>query len=96
MILQTYRTPSLFNSYKVTDQQSCNKINRILTGCPDPGGTEEAERGFKEEEAAEVARAVEVVEVVVEVVEGEIKEEPLLELKIDQRSTFFLSISCNI
>jgi len=83
---------SLFNSYKVTGNQSCNKINRIFTCRPDPEGTAEAE-GFKEEEEAEEAQAVEVVEVVEE---GEVREEPRLELKIDQRSTFFLSISSNI
>jgi len=89
LILETYRTYSLFNSYKVTDKQSCNKINTIFTCHPDPEGTAEAEGDFKEEEEAE-GKAVEVVE------EGEIKEEPRLELKIDQRSTFFPSISSNI
>jgi len=83
----------LFNSYKVTDGQSCNKINKVFTCRPDPEGTAEAEGGLKEEEEAEEAKAVEVVEVVEE---GEIKEEHRLELKIDQRSTFFLSISSNI
>jgi len=82
----------LFNSYKVTDKQSCNKINTIFTCRPDPEGTAEAEGGFKEEEEAAEAKAVEVIEVVEE---GEIREEPRLELKIDQ-STFFLSIGSNI
>ena len=89
----------MFNSYKVTDRQSCNKINKVFTCRPDPEGTAEAEGVLKEGEEAEEAKAVEAVEVVevVEVVEeGEIKEEPQLELKIDQRSTFFLSISSNI
>jgi len=92
LILETYRTYS-FNSYKVTDKRSCNKINRIFTCRPDLEGTAEAEGRFKEEEEAEEAQAVEVVE---EVEEGEIMEEPRLELKIDQRSTFFLSISSTI
>ena len=48
---------SLFNSYKVTDKQSCNKINRIFTCRPDPEATAEAEGGFKEEEEAEEAQA---------------------------------------
>jgi len=99
LILETYRTYSLFNSYKVTNKQSCNKIDRIFTCRPDPEGTAEVEGGFKEEEEAQEAQAVEPVEVVavVKVVEeGEIKEEPQLELKIDQRSTFFLSMSYNI
>jgi len=89
LILETYRTYS-FNSYKVTDKRSCKKTNRTPTCRPDPEGTAEAEGRFKEEEEAEEAQAVEVVE------EGEIKEEPRLELKIDQRSTFFLSISSTI
>jgi len=76
----------LFNSYKVTDKQSCNKINRIFTCYPDPEGTAEAEGGFKEEEEAEEAQAVDVVEVV-EV--GELKEEPRLELKIDHKEIRF-------
>jgi len=92
LILETYRTYSLFNSYKVTDKQSCNKINRIFPCRPDPEGTAEAEGSLKGEEAEE-AQTVEVVE---EVEEGEIKEEPRLEWKIDQRSTFFLSISSTI
>jgi len=79
----------LFDSYKVADKRSRNKINRIFTCRQDPEGTTEAEGGFKEEEGAIGAQAVEVVE------EGEIKEGPRLELKIDQRSTFFLSISSN-
>jgi len=83
----------LFNSYKVTDKQSCNKINTIFTCRPDPEGTAEAKGGFKEEEEAAEAKAVEAVEVVEE---GQIKEEPRLELKIDRRTTFFLSISSNI
>ena len=91
-----YRTYSLFNSYKVTDKQSCKKINTNFTCRPDPEGTAEAEGVFKEEEGAAEAKAVEVIEVVEVVEEGEIKEEPRLELKIDQRSTFFLSISSNI
>ena len=93
MILETYRTHFLFNSYKVTDKQSYNKINRIFTCRPDPECTAEAEGVFKEEEEAEEAKAVEVVEVVVE---GGIKEGPRLELKIDQRSMFFLPTSSNI
>jgi len=95
LILETYRTYS-FNSYKVTNKRSCKNINRIFTCRPDPEGTVEAEGRFKQEEEAEEAQAVEVVEVVEVVEEGEIKEEPRLELKIDQRSTFFLSISSNI
>ena len=64
LILETYRTYALFNSYKVTGKQSCHKINRIFTCRPDPEGTAEAEGGFEEEEEAEEAQAVEVVEVV--------------------------------
>ena len=89
----------MFNSYKVTDKQSCNKIDRIFTCRPDPEGTAEVEGGLKEEGEAEEAQLLELVEVVevVEVVEErEIKEEPQLELKIDHRGTFFLSISYNI
>jgi len=57
------------------------------------------EGGFKEQAESEEAQAVDPVEVVkvVEVVEeGDIKEEPQLELQIDQRRRFFLSISSNI
>jgi len=54
------------------------------------------EGGLKEEEEAGEAKAVEAVEAVEVVEVGEIMEEPLLELKIDQISTFFLSISSNI
>jgi len=43
----------LFNSYKVTGKQSCNKINRNFTCRPDPEGTAEAEGVFKEEEEAQ-------------------------------------------
>jgi len=96
LILETYRTYSLFNSCKVTDKQSCNKINRIFTCRPDLEDTAEAEGGFKKEEEAEEAQAVDVVEVVEVVVEGEIKEAPRLEMKIDQRGTFFLSTGSNI
>ena len=69
MILETYRTYSWSNSYKATDKQSLNKIDRIFTCRRDPEGTAEVEGGFKEEEEAEEARAVEAVEAV-EVVEA--------------------------
>jgi len=78
VILEAYRTYSLFNSYKVTDKQSCNKINRRFTCILDPEGMAEAEESFKEEEEAEVAQTVEVVE---EVEKGDIKEEPRLDNK---------------
>jgi len=71
LILETYRTYSLFNPYEVTDKQSCNKIDRIFTCRPDPEDMAEVEGGFKEEAEAEEAQAVDPVEVVevVEVVE---------------------------
>ena len=78
MILEAYRTYFLFNSYKVTNKQSCNKINRRFTCIPDREGMAEAEESFKEEEEAEVAQTVEVVE---EVEKGYIKEEPRLDKK---------------
>jgi len=70
LLILTYRTYSLFNSYKVTDKQSCGKIKRIFTFYPDPEGTAKAEAGFKEKEDAGA------VEVVKEVKEREIKQEP--------------------
>jgi len=45
--------------------------------------------GFKEEEEAAEAQAADVVEVVEMVEEGEIKEEPQLELKIDHKEVRF-------
>jgi len=53
----------------------------------------EVEGGLEEEEEAEEAKAVEVAEMVEA---GEIGGESRLELKIGQRSTFFLSIGSNI
>ena len=86
----------MFNSNEVTDQQSWNKIDRIFTCRPDPEDTAEVEGGFKKQAESEKAQAVDPVEVVEVVEEGDIKEEPQLELKIDQRRMFFLSISSNI
>ncbi|CUS09467.1 unnamed protein product [Tuber aestivum] len=54
---------------------------RIFTCRPDPEGMTEVEGGLNEEEEAKEVEAVEAVE------EGEPKEEPRLELGIDQRST---------
>jgi len=62
LILETCRTYALFNSCKVTDKQSCNKINRVFTCRPDLESTAEAEGGFKKEQEAEEEQAADVVE----------------------------------